>query len=205
MSNAQSGKPYSRGHSSHNQDTTLTISYLINGEDFFRACTLASTWPSLETLALTSPQLQPTRGRRSIFDLLHRAGTLALQTPKLRLLVLWMATEDDACAFIYQAHHSHATITWRGTWDLGLESSVVDIWRNIGLQSGLSFYHAREKRIEEVITCRGDGIHHLKSPCEVVTPASLRQMRREGNTYQSEPYAEEPSPSITQNTVDSCF
>lgn len=38
----------------------------------------------------------------------------------------------------------------------------------------------------------------LELPCEVVTPASLQQMRREGDTYQSEPYTEEPSPPITQ-------
>ncbi|KFZ19476.1 hypothetical protein V502_03631 [Pseudogymnoascus sp. VKM F-4520 (FW-2644)] len=96
----------------------LAVSYLLNAEDFFRACLLAWTWQNLRSLALTSQLLKPTGSRLETDALLFRAGVSALQMPKLRTLVLWNGGRGNAAAFIYRVHRGSATITWRGTWNL---------------------------------------------------------------------------------------
>jgi hypothetical protein len=37
--------------------------------------------------------------------------------------------------------------------------------------------------VDGVIGSHGDAIHHLRLPCQVVTPASLWQIRQEGDRY----------------------
>ncbi|KAK4196598.1 hypothetical protein QBC40DRAFT_313184 [Triangularia verruculosa] len=160
----------------------LSLSYIIDAQDFFKTCQPTWTWQSLESLSLTSKQLRFTVDRKDLDKLLLEAGKTALCMPKLKTLVLWSG-ENDACAFIYQTRNDHASITWRGTWGMEFSPAVVDLWRRVAFE-GHSRHALRVNRenIDAIIQCRGDAIHHLELPCEVVSPASLRHMRKESGS-----------------------
>ncbi|KAK5627325.1 hypothetical protein RRF57_003040 [Xylaria bambusicola] len=168
----------------------LAISFIVNAEQIFRCCNSQWTWPHLQSVALTSEIL--CRGDRpnwvppdwkqfkSILNLLHRAGTLAQQMPKLHTFVIW---NWSACAFIYHVKGGSASVTWRGTCLLKLSPRVVESWqlaawklfrREIHLQ--IYYEHIQQTPI----TSHGDAVHYLRLPCQVVEPASLWQIRREG-------------------------
>ncbi|KAK0726416.1 hypothetical protein B0T21DRAFT_293514 [Apiosordaria backusii] len=158
----------------------LSVSYMVNAEDFFRACTPTWTWQRLESLALTSQQLRDIGNRQQIDALLADAGVTALQMPKLHTLVLWNGQRGNACAFIYQAHSDHASITWRGTWDVDFDPAMVDVWRRVAFEGhSRHALQVRKRTVKNVIESHGDAICHLKLPCQVVTPTSLWQIRKE--------------------------
>ncbi|KAI1110266.1 hypothetical protein F5Y14DRAFT_444123 [Nemania sp. NC0429] len=164
----------------------LAISYMVNAEDIFQRCQPTWTWSQLESLALTSELLQDNWEKRSQLEaLLCRAGILAQQMPKLHRFVLWNGGKGHACAFIYCVGRDNASITWRGTWQLELRPLVVERWQLVA--SKLPYYkygglQIKQENIQGVIHSHGDAIHHLELPCQVVDPASLWQIRREGYT-----------------------
>ncbi|OPB41505.1 hypothetical protein A0O28_0082250 [Trichoderma guizhouense] len=164
----------------------LAVSFMVDAKDVLRHCKPAYTWPQLKTVALTSQLLREdaslnpdSQGR--IEDLLCRAAALAKRMPELDTFVLWNGAKGDACAFIYRVKGSKASITWRGTWDLEMSSKVVEAWNSVALTRSWREIEIYQERIESDVNCVGDAIHHLKLPCRVVEPASLWQMRREGN------------------------
>ncbi|KAK4034087.1 hypothetical protein C8A01DRAFT_19055 [Parachaetomium inaequale] len=106
----------------------LSLSYLANAEDFFRACIPTWTWPRLRSLALTSQLLRRPGRRQEIDALLYEVGVTALQMPRLRTLGVWDGIEGSTCAFIYHVDRDHASVTWRGTWDMALSPRVVEVW-----------------------------------------------------------------------------
>jgi hypothetical protein len=113
----------------------LSVSYLSNAEDFFRACLQTWTWEHLRSLALTSALLQPAGNRGKIYALLSRAAAAALRMPRLHTMVLWNGRRGNACAFVY--HHQdrgHPQIVWRSTWDLELTHTVVEAWQTVASQ-----------------------------------------------------------------------
>lgn len=167
----------------------ISISFMINAEDFFLESVPirywepmpTGPWERLQSLSLTSKLLQPTTSRIDIDALLCRAGVYALQMPKLRTLVLWNGARRVAAAFIYRVHRNDATITWRGTWNLKFSPQVIETWRSVA-----STLHSMDLRIEKKqlieeanIRSHGDAIHHLDLPTRVVEPASLYQIRKE--------------------------
>lgn len=161
----------------------LSISFMINAEEFFRYCQPAGNWPHLQSLALTANFLGQDESLRPCINvLLCRAGVLAQRMPKLHTFVLWNGARGHACAFIYRVEQDGPSITWRGTWRLPLSEDpyVIRVWRLVA--SGLRFHKLRikQQRIFRDITSRGDAVYRLKLPCQVVEPASLWQMRREG-------------------------
>ncbi|OBT65406.1 hypothetical protein VE03_06105 [Pseudogymnoascus sp. 23342-1-I1] len=170
----------------------LSISFMINAEDFFLEPTPTQyrdpmptgSWERLQSLALTSQLLQPTANYIDANALLCRSGVWALQMPKLRNFVLWNGARGVAGAFIYRVHRNDASIAWRGTWSLKLTPQVIEAWRSVA-----STLHSKELRVEkkklikeDVIRSHGDAIHYLDLPCRVVEPASLWQIRKE-NIY----------------------
>ncbi|KAH8592819.1 hypothetical protein B0O99DRAFT_517057 [Bisporella sp. PMI_857] len=157
----------------------LSISYMVNAEDFFQACMRTWTWQHLQSLALTSQLLQYTGSRQDTYTLLYSAGTIALQMPRLHTLVLWNGTQGNACAFIYHTDRYFAYLTWRGTWDLELSPCVVRAWQCVAFKFRCSELRIDKQQIKGVIGSHGDAIHRLNLPCQVVAPASLWQIRRE--------------------------
>ncbi|KAI1122752.1 hypothetical protein F5Y10DRAFT_286855 [Nemania abortiva] len=174
----------------------LAISFMVNAEELFRHCRSTWSWLRLESLALTSELLQDDWGKREqLENLLCRASVLVQKMPKLRTLVLWNGGKEHACAFIYRVGRDSASITWRGTWRLWLTPRVVKSWQLAASKLPCSEYselQIKEERIEGVINSHGDAIYHLRLPCQVVEPASLWQIRREGYSL-AQPFIQPPS------------
>jgi hypothetical protein len=112
----------------------LSVSYMVNAEDFFQACAPTWTWQHLQSLALTSQMLRDAglRSRQGIDSLLRSAGVAALQMPALRALTLRNGARGNACSFIYQTDcHGGPQIVWRGTWILQFSHDVVKAWQDV--------------------------------------------------------------------------
>ncbi|KAF4999075.1 hypothetical protein FDECE_11634 [Fusarium decemcellulare] len=158
----------------------LSVSYMVNAEYFFEACKPTWTWQHLQSLALTPQYLKEPPDEKGISELLCQAGQVALQMPRLHTFVLWNGAKGNACAFIYQNGGEYPEITWRGTWNLELSLGIVEVWQRL-----TSDIHSRQIRVKKEliwddIKSHGDAIHHLNLPVQVVHPASLWQIRREG-------------------------
>lgn len=163
----------------------LSVSYLINAEDFIRACQSTWAWYRLESLALTSHLLRKGVNvwdhHDRINNLLYETAKVALQMPNLKALALWSGGKGAASAFIYHTDRNYAYITWRGTWNVDLSPRVVDLWEHVALQGHRSLpLFVRKEQVSGTIASHGDAIHHLRLPCLVVAPTSLQQIRVEG-------------------------
>jgi len=162
----------------------LAISFMVNAEELFRHCQSTWSWLRLQSLAPTSQLLQDDWGKRSQIEaLLCRVGVLVQKMPKLHTFVLWNGGKAHACAFIYRIDRDVASITWRGTWHLELSPLVVKSWQLVASKlprSEFSELQIKQESIRGVIKSHGDAIYHLELPCQVIDPASLWQIRREG-------------------------
>ncbi len=161
----------------------LSLSYLVDAKDFFQACMQTWTWQHLQSLALTSELLQSTRSREVIYALLSSAGISVLQMPRLHTFVLWNGTRGNACAFIYDTDRYSAHLTWRSTWDLELIPCVVKVWQHVASKLHSAGLSIKKQKIQASIGSHGDAIHYLSLPCQVVAPASLWQIRKEGGQW----------------------
>ncbi|KAM5348805.1 hypothetical protein ACJ41O_008628 [Fusarium nematophilum] len=157
----------------------LSVSYMVNAEDFFQACEPTWTWQRLRSLALTTGLLRPAESRREVDALLYKAGITALRMPRLHTLVLWDGAEGNACAFIYHSGRDRAYLTWRSTWDMELSPRVVEVWQSVALERHPCVLRVSKQQVDGVIGSHGDAIYHLGLPCQVLAPASLWQIRRE--------------------------
>ncbi|KAK4067030.1 uncharacterized protein Triagg1_8030 [Trichoderma aggressivum f. europaeum] len=163
----------------------LSISFMIPAEAFFRQCESTWTWSHLQSLALTSKLMRhEAEHRRAVKVFLRRAGEVAQQMPKMHTFVLWNCENSHACAFIYRVERGTASLTWRGTWNLKLSSLVVEPWQVVASKRQMycSKLQLKKEQVKAAIKCPGDAIYHLKLPCQVIEPASLWQIRREGHT-----------------------
>ncbi|KAI0872459.1 hypothetical protein GGS24DRAFT_467484 [Hypoxylon argillaceum] len=162
----------------------LSISFMINAQELFRHSQSTWSWLHLQSLALTSQLLQDDWGKRNQIEaLLCQARAFVQKMPKLHTFVLWNGGKAHACAFIYRINRNSASITWRGTWHLELSPLVVKLWQLAASKlpcSEFSELQIKQEYIREVIKSRGDAIYYLKLPCQVIDPASLWQIRREG-------------------------
>lgn len=166
----------------------LSVSFMINAETFFRQCQSTWTWARLQSLALTSKLLRRRDPIKDQLDprteLLRQAGVLAQQMPMIHTFVLWNCEKARACAFIYRVERGTASVTWRGTWKFDLRSRVIKAWQVVASKRPMfrSTLQVKQEHIKAAIKCPGDAIYHLKLPCQVIEPASLWQIRREGHT-----------------------
>lgn len=159
----------------------LAISFMINAEELFRHCRSMWSWSHLQSLALTSQLLRDDGEKREQIEaLLCRAGVLVQKMPRLHTCVLWNGGKGHACVFIYRIDSNSASITWRGTWHLELRPVVVKSWQLAASKLPLSKLQIKRECIRGVIESHGDAIYHLELPCQVIEPASLWQIRREG-------------------------
>ncbi|PTB65064.1 hypothetical protein BBK36DRAFT_1204094 [Trichoderma citrinoviride] len=150
----------------------LSISFTVNAEEFLRQCRPSWNWPHMQSLALTSDLLrQDETLRQHIYALLREAGILAQKMPELHTFVLWNGARGHALS-----------ITWRATWRLSLTEDplVIKEWELAAARLPFPELHIRQQRIYRDISSHGDAVHRLELPCQVVEPASLWQIRREG-------------------------
>lgn len=80
---------------------------------------------------MTSRLLVVETSLEDITRLLVRAGTAALQMPRLKRMDVWNGTKRNACAFSYEATDQHTMIKWRGTWQMPLNSDVAAVWSRV--------------------------------------------------------------------------
>ena len=157
----------------------LSISYMIDAQQFFNSCQLSHTWTYLRSLALTSSILTKSAPQKDISTLLQNASLAALNMPQLENMVLWNSQQREACAVIYRKNRAsgQAVLVWRGTWDLSHD--VVESWQKATSSSYL--LRIEYERLEDVIIrSHGDAAHYLRLPCGVMDSTSLRQIRQEG-------------------------
>lgn len=159
----------------------LAISFIINAETLFQHCQSTWSWSNLQSVALTSQLLQDDGGKRKqIESLLCRAGVLVQKMVKLHTFVLWNGGKAHACTFIYRIDGDRASITWRGTWHLELRPLVFKPWQLAASKLPFSGLQIKQECVRGVIKSPGDAIYHLDLPCQVIEPASLWQIQREG-------------------------
>lgn len=154
---------------------------MVDACDFFnKHDQYSQEWPNLTSLVLTSQLLTPQQSHADIMDMLERAGLAATRIPKLNTMEIWNGREGLATIFKYELlkEQRAAIITWKGTWDLILQSSVVEAWgavtaRRGGFELGVVY----EKLDGAMIRPHGDAIIALKVSERVVRPISLQQIR----------------------------
>lgn len=111
----------------------LAASFVSDASHFFDGCQRRKIWPRLESLTLTSKYLTSQQKPIRINDLLEKVALVAMKMPRLKSLELWNGRAGSAGLFQYQMLESDRTakITWRGTWDLPLESRVLKRWQAV--------------------------------------------------------------------------
>lgn len=159
----------------------LSISHMIDAQQFLDSCRRSYTWPHLQSLILTSSILTWTTPKKDISTLLCNAGVAALSMPLLESLVLWNSRGREACAIIYHRKKASrlATLTWRGTWDLELSHDVVKSWQKVTFSDSCQL-RIKNERVQGVINSHGDAVYHLRLPGGVLDPVSMQQIRQEG-------------------------
>lgn len=165
----------------------LSASFIVDARHFFQARQTDWVWNTLVSLVLTSDSQAPHGNHAEVSTILQSAAAAASKMPRLKSMEIWNEAKGWACVFRYQAPEGckPARITWRGNWDLLIESNVVRAWEAVALSRG----RAETKVINElldadvVVKSHGDAIHHLKLLHQVVSPVSLWQIRRESNHY----------------------
>jgi len=172
----------------------LSAAFLADARDFFPptdawnlAATLTTlTWERLVSLTLTSQLLSPDHDDSEINDLLQQAGAAAKRMPPLKIMEPWNGRMELACVFRYRAPRAWdrpAELTWKSTWDFGLEERAIAPWRAVAAQNTARCASGLQVNVESIdgsgIRSHGDAIPLLQLETEVARPVSLRQMKDE--------------------------
>ena len=108
-------------------------------------------WAKLETLALTSKLLtSPRQSEEDINHLLEAASLAVRRMPRLHTMEIWNGNGDEhACLFrySYDPDSRTASLTWKGTWTIGITRRTARSWRRtVRQRTGV----AAEIQIEEI-------------------------------------------------------
>ncbi|KND90416.1 hypothetical protein TOPH_04909 [Tolypocladium ophioglossoides CBS 100239] len=160
---------------------SLSASFIVDAKHYLDAVRHRpedGPWQNLTQVSLTSLLLKWGTSSDETEGLLLAAASAAHQMPQLKMLELWYGRRGQACLFRYSVLPCDATeIFCSGTWDLELQSGVVEAWR---LVSRSDFRVRKATRIDaDLIQSHGDAIHHLGLMLDVLHPESLRQIRRD--------------------------
>ncbi|KAG8428008.1 hypothetical protein J3459_006139 [Metarhizium acridum] len=107
--------------------------------------------------------------------LLEAAAQSALNMPRLETMTIWNGAKGEACAFTWC--RQGALISWRGTWGLKLEPSVLDAWKTVAFEYAHHELTVNTELLAHKIDSHGDAIQHLGLH-SVVDDMSLRQLRK---------------------------
>ncbi|KAL7906163.1 hypothetical protein GGI35DRAFT_458923 [Trichoderma velutinum] len=162
---------------------SLSASFLVEANDFFRAYKREWTWTALRSLTLTSMYLDSKRGSEEINGMLKAAGDAALAMPMLRNLEIWNGGPGHAAIFEYHAQHGEAYIAWHSTWDLTIDSYAIKAWESVAYKN-----HGCRLGVhgENTLIGAGDEFRHyqdvirrLRTRKNVISHQSLDELRLE--------------------------
>jgi hypothetical protein len=178
----------------------LSASFLIDARHFLPtflsppASTGEGSWGKLASITLTSKLLTPSSSTGMVNKLLEVAAAAAARLPSLDSMELWNGGKGLACVFRYQApsplasstnghqRANSATITWRATWDLGLEARVIAEWERTAYKRRSCqvhvVYEILDASVTRTIKSHGDAISHLEFCHDIVHLVSLTQIQR---------------------------
>lgn len=159
----------------------LAASFIVDASQFFQI-EPSWKWPNLISLALTSKLLTPDGKATNVQDMLQAAAAAAMKMPQLEIMEIWNGRKGVAALFKYEASRDRrrAIITWRGTWKMTMEPSVMQAWEAVVNQfDGWRLHLEQEWLDEAAIKSHGDAIHYLMLSSQVVRPISLQQIQRE--------------------------
>jgi hypothetical protein len=159
----------------------LAASFIVDASHFFES-EPSWEWPNLISLVLTSKVLTPDDNPIDIGAMLQAAAAAAMQMPQLETMEIWNGRKGLAALFKYQAFRDiqEARITWRGTWKLTIEPSIIQAWEAVvHRHDGWRFNLVEERLDEAAIKSHGDAIHDLMLSSEVIRPISLQQIQIE--------------------------
>ncbi|KAH6954859.1 hypothetical protein DER45DRAFT_633323 [Fusarium avenaceum] len=164
----------------------LSVAFIIDAADFFRACDPEWRWNELRSLTLTTKALARETQPGETYQQLQAAARVALSMPNLESLTLWNGDVGEACAFVYRRYQDDVSITWRANWEFELEPEVRSAWEAVAKTH--SPRRALTVKTEMLRGCvllsHGDAIHHLGLH-SVVDRTSLEQIRRENRLPRS--------------------
>ncbi|KAF5008200.1 hypothetical protein FDECE_5533 [Fusarium decemcellulare] len=155
----------------------LSVAFLADAYHFFNACKPYWRWHQLRSLTFTSRMMHKTNQPR-ISKLLEAAAQSAINMPKLETMTLWNGAKGEACSFTWC--RQGASISWRGTWDLKLEPSVLTAWKVVAYEYARHEFTVNKELLTHKIGSHGDAIQYLGLQ-SVVDDTSLRQIRKENN------------------------
>lgn len=118
--------------------------------------------------------------------MLAEAGAAALQMPLLENMEIWYGMRHNACVFRYRSTPSQTTLSWQGTWNLELETTVLSAWKKVARQhsghDNLDF-SIHQSLDRATILSHASAIRELKLNEELIHPISLEQIARESQLY----------------------
>ncbi|EXJ90387.1 hypothetical protein A1O1_03488 [Capronia coronata CBS 617.96] len=159
----------------------LAASFIVDASHFFEI-EPSWQWPNLTSIALTSTLLTPDKDPVEIGVMLQAAAAAARKMPQLETMEIWNGRQGLAALFKYQVFHDiqEATITWRGTWELTMESSIIRAWEAvISRYDGYRLNLVQERLDEAAIKSHGDAILCLMLSSQVIRSISLQQIQME--------------------------
>ncbi|KKP04864.1 hypothetical protein THAR02_03042 [Trichoderma harzianum] len=162
---------------------SLSASFLVEANDFFRAYKREWTWKALRSLTLTSMYLDSKRSSEEINGMLKAAGDTALAMPMLQDLEIWNGGLGHAAIFEYHGQRGEAYIAWHSTWDLAIDSHAVKAWESVAYKN-----HGCRLDVHDEHTLIGAGdefrhyqdvIRRLRTRRNVISRESLGELRLE--------------------------
>ncbi|KAI1756542.1 hypothetical protein F4782DRAFT_482990 [Xylaria castorea] len=159
----------------------LAASFIVDASHFFEI-EPSWEWPNLTSLVITSKLLTPDESSIEIGSMLQTVAAAAIKMPQLETMEIWNGQKGLAALFKYQAFRNiqQAIITWRGTWKLTMEPSIIQAWEAVMNQYGGWRLNLVQERLDKaVIKSHGDAIHYLMLSNQVIRPISLQQIRIE--------------------------
>ncbi|UPL00730.1 hypothetical protein LCI18_011664 [Fusarium solani-melongenae] len=168
---------------------SLHVSFIVDAYDFFdglRHYRHDRAWRNLTHLSLTSILLRPETPLSQIQRLLMMAASAMRRFPNLEVLELWYGRRGEARLFRFSRTYDGTSKIFRaGTWELPLPPTAMKAWNKLSeLRGGKGLTVSDPERIDrELIRSHGDAIHHLGLVSDVLHPVSLRQIRREAQSY----------------------
>lgn len=159
----------------------LAASFIVDASHLFEI-EPSWEWSNLSSIVLTSNILTPDKDPIKIGAMLQAAAAAAKKMPRLETMDIWNGRQGLAALFKYQVFHTRqeAAITWRGTWQFTMESSVIQAWKAVIYQyDGCRLNFVQERLDKTAIQSHGDAIHYLMLSSPVIRPISLQQIQTE--------------------------